>query len=77
MIIVNQIKCFAKRFGGRNRQRGVAMPLVVAGMAAMLVIAGLAIDSSHAYVNKTRLQNTTDAAALAALSLPISRLIVW
>jgi hypothetical protein len=66
MIIVNQIKCFANRFGGRDRQRGIAMPLVVAGMAAMLVIAGLAIDSSHAFVNKTRLQNTTDAAALAA-----------
>ncbi len=32
----------------------------------MLAIAGLALDSSHAFVNNTRLQNTVDAAALAA-----------
>jgi Flp pilus assembly protein TadG len=32
----------------------------------MLAIVGLALDSSHALVNKTRLQNTADAAALAA-----------
>lgn len=47
-------------------QRGVAMPLVVAGLVAILAIAGLALDSSHAFVNKTRLQNTADSAALAA-----------
>ncbi len=32
----------------------------------MLAIAGLALDTSHALANKTRLQSTTDAAALAA-----------
>ncbi len=48
------------------RQRGIALPLVVIGLAAMLIMAGLALDSSHAYVNKTRLQNTVDAAALTA-----------
>jgi hypothetical protein len=32
----------------------------------MLAMAGLALDSSHAFVNMTRLQNTSDAAALAA-----------
>ncbi len=52
--------------GWRGRQRGIAMPLVVIGLVAMLAIAGLAIDGSHAFVNKTRLQNTADAAALAA-----------
>jgi hypothetical protein len=56
--------------GGRNtlraKQRGIALPLVVIGMVAMLAMAGLALDSSHAYVNKTRLQNTADAAALTA-----------
>lgn len=42
------------------------MILVVAGMVAILGIAGLALDSGHAMLNKTRLQNTVDAAALAA-----------
>ena len=32
----------------------------------MLAVAGLALDASHSVVNKTRLQNTVDAAALAA-----------
>ena len=32
----------------------------------MLAMAGLALDASHALANKTRLQNTVDAAALAA-----------
>ncbi|MEX2124732.1 MAG: Tad domain-containing protein [Woeseia sp.] len=57
----------------RYGQRGVALPLVIAGLLAMLAVAGLAIDSSHALANKTRLQNSVDAAALAAakvLSLP-------
>lgn len=35
----------------------------------MLVMVGLALDSSHAFVNKTRLQNTVDAAALAAAKI--------
>lgn len=48
------------------RQRGVALPLIAIALVAMLAIAGLALDSSHAFVNKTRLQNTADAAALAA-----------
>lgn len=50
----------------RSRQRGVVLPLVAIGMLAMLAIAGLALDSSHALANKTRLQNTVDASALAA-----------
>ena len=49
-----------------HRQRGVALPLVAAGLVAMLAIIGLALDASHALSNKTRLQNTVDAAALAA-----------
>lgn len=49
-----------------RRQRGIALPLVAAGLLAMLAIVGLALDASHALANKTRLQNTVDAAALAA-----------
>ena len=47
-------------------QRGVALPLVTVGLLAMLAVAGLALDASHVLANKTRLQNTVDAAALAA-----------
>jgi hypothetical protein len=44
----------------------MAMPLVVIGLLAILAVAGLALDSSHALANKSRLQNFVDAAALAA-----------
>ena len=49
-----------------DRQRGVALPLVAAGLVVMLAIAGLSLDASHALANKTRLQSSADAAALAA-----------
>ncbi len=42
------------------------MILVVIGMAAIIGIVGLALDTGHVMLNKTRLQNTVDAAALAA-----------
>ena len=48
------------------RQRGIVVPIVTIGMLALLAVAGLALDSSHALANKTRMQNTADAAALAA-----------
>ncbi len=63
---INQGNKLISRFGRRIRQRGVVMPIVVIGLLAMLAMVGLAIDSSHAFVNMTRLQNTADAAALAA-----------
>ncbi len=66
MIGVCKTKISSNRYGRRNRQFGVVLPLVVIAMVAMLAIAGLAMDSSHAFVNKTRLQNMADAAALAA-----------
>jgi hypothetical protein len=56
----------ATRLKQRYGQRGAAMPLVVVGLLAMLAVAGLALDSSHALANKTRLQNLVDAAALTA-----------
>jgi Flp pilus assembly protein TadG len=49
-----------------REQRGAVLILVVVGMVALLAIAGLALDSGHVMLNKTRLQNTVDAAALAA-----------
>jgi len=52
--------------GARLSQRGVVIPIVAIGLVALLAVAGLALDGSHALTNKTRMQNTVDAAALAA-----------
>ena len=48
-----------------HKQQGAVLILVVAAMVAMLGLAGLALDGGHAMLNKTRLQNTVDAAALS------------
>jgi hypothetical protein len=48
-----------------KRQRGAVLVLVVLAMAAMLLMAALALDGGHMLVNKTRLQNSVDAAALS------------
>lgn len=48
------------------KQRGIAIPLVAIAMLALMAVAGLSLDSSHTLANKTRLQNTVDAAALSA-----------
>lgn len=56
----------APRIGTRFRQHGVVMPIVVIGLLAMLAVAGLALDGSHAMSNKARIQNAVDAAALSA-----------
>ena len=56
----------ASEASNRRRQRGAALPLVIASLLAMLVMAGLSLDVSHTLTNKSRLQSTVDAAALAA-----------
>jgi hypothetical protein len=48
------------------RQRGIVSVLVVIGLVAMLGMVGLALDGGHGMLNKSRLQNTVDAAALAS-----------
>jgi len=48
-----------------GRQRGAVMVLVVIAMAAMLLMGALALDGGHMLLNKTRLQNAVDAAALS------------
>lgn len=52
--------------GGPYRQRGVVLPLVAVALIGLIAVAGLALDASHTLANKSRLQNTVDAAALAA-----------
>lgn len=49
----------------RQFQRGSAIVLVVVGMLALIAIAGLALDTAHVLLNKSRLQSALDAAALA------------
>jgi Flp pilus assembly protein TadG len=49
-----------------QRERGAVLVLVCVGMLALLAIAGLALDTAHVVLNKSRLQSALDAAALAA-----------
>jgi len=48
------------------RQRGAMLPVLAFGMLVILGIAGFAIDTSHMFLNATRLQNALDAAALSS-----------
>jgi hypothetical protein len=50
----------------RGRERGAVLVLVVVGLLALTAVAGLALDTSHVLLNKSRLQSALDAAALAA-----------
>ena len=53
---------------GKSKQKGAMLPLLAVGAFAIVAVAGLAIDASHAFVNVTRVQNALDAAALSAAS---------
>jgi Flp pilus assembly protein TadG len=53
----------------RRRERGATLVLVVVGMLALLAMAGLAIDTAHVLLNKSRLQSALDASALAAAKI--------
>lgn len=48
-----------------GRQRGAVAVLLTVAMLALLAMAGLALDGGHLLLNKTRLQNAVDAAALS------------
>lgn len=47
-----------------KNQRGAVLPLVTISMVILIAIAGLVTDLGHLYIEKTRLQNTLDGAAL-------------
>ncbi|HXR92678.1 MAG TPA: pilus assembly protein TadG-related protein [Steroidobacteraceae bacterium] len=47
-------------------QRGISLVLITIAITALILMSGLALDISHMMINKTRLQDTVDAAALAA-----------
>ena len=58
----------------RNKQRGSVLAFTAVGMLGIIGVASLAIDLGHSYLNKGRLQNALDAAALSgAVSLMNSR----
>ncbi|WP_248803491.1 TadE/TadG family type IV pilus assembly protein [Pseudomonas sp. MWU13-2100] len=48
-----------------RRQRGSVTVLMVIALAAIGIMAALALDGGHLLLNKTRLQNAVDAAALS------------
>ena len=48
-----------------ERQQGAVAILLTVAMVALLAMAGLALDGGHLLLNKTRLQNAVDAAALS------------
>jgi len=50
----------------RRKQKGVMLVLFTTAMLVLLGIVGLALDGAHGLLNKTRMQNTVDAAALSA-----------
>jgi hypothetical protein len=60
-----ELKASGSAPGGRG-QRGIVVVVVAISLFAIISIGALALDVSHAMVNKTRLQNTVDAAALSA-----------
>ncbi len=47
-------------------QRGAALVLIAIAMFVLILMAGLALDVGHMMLNKTRLQNAVDSAALSA-----------
>jgi hypothetical protein len=49
-----------------KKQQGAVVVILAAGMGALLAIAGLALDSGNLFLNKSKLQNATDASALSA-----------
>lgn len=48
-----------------QHQRGAAIVLIVIALVSILLMSALALDGGHMLVNKTRLQNAVDAAALS------------
>lgn len=51
---------------GMRKQRGLVAVIVTIALFSFMGVAALAIDINHALMNRTKLQNSVDAAALAA-----------
>ena len=48
-----------------GQQRGAVTVMIVIALVAILMMAALVLDGGHMLLNKTRLQNAVDAAALS------------
>jgi Flp pilus assembly protein TadG len=58
---------FPKKFDSpKSNQQGFVLVIVAIGAVVMIGMAGIALDFAHAATNRARLQNSLDAAALAA-----------
>ncbi len=57
-----------EQVGKRKRERGSILATSAIGMLSILLAVGLGVDISRFYLAKTELQNSADAAALAAVS---------
>ncbi len=56
---------FQKAETMRTKQNGTVLVMLILSLVALLGVAGLSVDLGHTYLNKTRLQNALDAAALS------------
>ncbi|CAK3999414.1 pilus assembly protein [Vibrio sp. 10N.286.51.C3] len=52
-----------------KKQQGLVAVMITAALLVFLAVSALAIDINHMVVNKTRLQNAVDSAALAAATI--------
>ncbi|WP_028768881.1 Tad domain-containing protein [Shewanella fidelis] len=59
-------RTIVKRSFSRNAQTGAIIVMFTIGLFAIVAMAALAIDGSHMLLNKGRLQNSVDSAALSA-----------
>ncbi len=55
-----------RRTTSSRKQRGLVAIIMTIAMLAILSVTALAVDVNHMYMNRTKLQNGVDAAALAA-----------
>ena len=67
MRISTMCVSFARR--ALNDQRGQTLPFVALGMVAFVGVAGLSIDVGRAYVVRSQLQSSANAAAMRPRSL--------
>ncbi|MEZ8350455.1 TadE/TadG family type IV pilus assembly protein [Vibrio splendidus] len=52
-----------------KKQQGLVVVMITAALLVFLAVSALAVDINHMVVNKTRLQNAVDSAALAAATI--------
>lgn len=56
-----------------DKQKGAVLALFLIALVTIIAMAGMALDVSHAYISKTRLQNALDATAMSgAMTLAIN-----